>query len=404
MAAFWATGEVTAAAGRGPARRLSAARMIAGLSALAASLVATGASAADKEDRVFTVGNYPVEASAANAVAAKNKALADGQQAAFRSLLRRIVPVTAYNRLPQLKTTKAADLIDGFSVRSERNSATDYIATYDFPFRAEAVRQLLDRQGIPFLDRQAPLIVVIPYYKPPADSSVPEPFTDSRGSDAWLYAWKGLDLANTLAPIDLKPLKREVHADTLKTLIDGDLSALRTVTGEYGTETVVVAALEPDLAQKRLKVTLVGRDAVAPFMLRRVYRIEGGDLTYTAELAAVIGLGVLEGRWKAINVRGGTSVAATPVRAPGGVGPVDSGSGGPLRIAVEFRSMAEWQQISRQLSQTPEISDLDVEGLSARGARILLRYPGGPQALALTLAQQGLILRQAGGGWVLTQR
>jgi hypothetical protein len=71
---------------------------------------------------------------------------------------------------------------------------------------------------------------------------------------------------------------------------------------------------------------------------------------------------------------------------------------------VEFRSMAEWQQISRQLSQTPDISELDVEGLSARGARILLRYPGGPQALALTLAQQGLILRQAGSGWVLSQR
>ncbi len=75
-----------------------------------------------------------------------------------------------------------------------------------------------------------------------------------------------------------------------------------------------------------------------------------------------------------------------------------------MRIAVEFRSMPEWQQISRQLAQTPEIADLDVEGLSARGARISLRYPGGAQELALALAQQGLILRNAGSGWVLSQR
>ena len=53
---------------------------------------------ASNED-VYTVGNYPVDAQAANAVAAKDKALAEGQQAAFRSLLKRVVPVTDYERL-----------------------------------------------------------------------------------------------------------------------------------------------------------------------------------------------------------------------------------------------------------------------------------------------------------------
>src|SRR5262249_15930006 len=51
------------------------------------------------EDAVFTVCNYPVEARADNAVAAKSKALSDGQQAAFRSLLKRLVPVNSYPRL-----------------------------------------------------------------------------------------------------------------------------------------------------------------------------------------------------------------------------------------------------------------------------------------------------------------
>ncbi len=383
-----------------PGSRSAAALM----TAVVVAGLAVPALAAGKEDKVFTVGNYPVEAQAADAVAAKNKALSEGQQAALRSLLRRIVPVTAYNRLPQLRATNAANLIDGFSVRSERNSATEYIASYDFSFQAEAVRQLLDQQGIPFLDRQAPNIVLVPIYRAPSEGDVPEPFTDSRGSDAWLYAWKGLDLSNTLTPIDLKPLKGQVHSDTIKSLTAGDLAALRTLATEYGSETVVAAVLDPELGQKRVKVTLIGRDAVAPFVLRRVYRLEGGDLAYTAELAAVIGLGVLEGRWKAINVRGGASPASAPTAPRSGVAEQPAGSGGPLRIAVEFRSMAEWQQISRQLSQTPDISELDVEGLSARGARILLRYPGGPQALALTLAQQGLILRQAGSGWVLSQR
>jgi hypothetical protein len=66
--------------------------------------------------------------------------------------------------------------------------------------------------------------------------------------------------------------------------------------------------------------------------------------------------------------------------------------------------MGEWQVISRQLAQTPDVADLEVEGLSARGARVALRYPGGPERLADALTEHGLALRSAGGGWVLSRR
>ena len=386
----------------------------------AGALWAAGAAAtfaAPKEDKAFTVGNYPIEAHDTDAVAAKEKAIAEGQQAAFRSLLRRIVPVTAYNRLHRMRAVKAAGLIDGFSVRSERNSSTDYIASYDFSFQAVAVRRLLDRENIPFLDRQAPPVTLVPIYRAPGGDGVPEIYTDARGSDSWLYAWKGLDLANSLAPVNLAALKREVHADTIKAAMDGDQAAVHTIAREYQADDILVAILEPDLGQKKVRVTLIGRDAVAPFTLKRTYRLDGPDLAYTAELAAVVALGVLEGRWKAINVRPSERVATTnggslaggggeiarpvPVARPG----FDDAPSAALKIAVEFRSMGEWQRISRQLSETPDISELDVEGLSAHGARISLRYPGGGRNLALALAQQGLILTAgAGGNWVLTQR
>src|SRR6185295_13485326 len=86
---------------------------------LAALGLATGshAVAAAAPDAVFTVGNYPVEARADNAVAAKTKALADGQQAAFRSLLKRLVPVTAYARIRQFASVEAAELVDSVRVR-----------------------------------------------------------------------------------------------------------------------------------------------------------------------------------------------------------------------------------------------------------------------------------------------
>ena len=43
-------------------------------------------------------------------------------------------------------------------------------------------------------------------------------------------------------------------------------------------------------------------------------------------------------------------------------------------------------------------------GLSARGARVTLRYAEGAEQLADELAQQGLNLRNSGGNWVLSLR
>jgi len=388
--------------------------------ALLTALGAAAARAAGGPDKLFTIGNYPLEARANNAVAAKESAIAEGQRAAFRSLLKRLVPVTAYRRLDRLKTAKPGEYIESFAVRSERNSSTTYIASYDFVFSPEPIRKLLDQEGIPYLDRAAPAITIVPAYTvaPDAAKRLPSPFSAAAGSDAWLYAWKALDLTNSLTPASLQPLKPDVHADTIRALAEGDLGMLRTLGQAYGTESIVLAVLEPEADQKKLKVVLVGRDAVQNLYLKRTYRMDSGDLAYTAELAAVISLAILEGRWKAINVRDyPAQQASAPASSGGGWAPAGSTSpgnaydtpatapgGAPLTIAIAFQGMAEWQQISQQLTQTPHVTGVEVLGLSARGARVSLSYPGGPQHLAAALAQQGLLLESTQDGYRLSRR
>ncbi len=371
--------------------------------ALAAAVALPGlAVAAPSQDKVFTVGNYPVEARAADAVTAKDKAIADGQQAAFRSLLKRLVPVTAYRRLDTVRDTRAADLIDGFAVRSERNSSTEYIASYDFSFQPDGVRRLLDQAGIPYVDRQAEPLALVPVYRAPGTGAgAQEPFSEARGSDAWMYAWKALDLANTITPVTLKPAKTDTRPDVVNAVAAGDASATRAFASDYQAGTIVLALLEPDPGNRRVRVTLAGQDAAGPFKLVRNYRLDGTDLTYTAELAAVMSLAIIEGRWKVTTARGEGSYSGG---FSGGGMTASRGQGDALRIAVEFSGMGEWQVISRQLAQTPDVADLEVEGLSARGARVALKYPGGPERLANALTEHGLTLRSAGGGWVLSRR
>lgn len=342
----------------------------------AAALLAVPATAAEE---VFTVGNYPVEAQAVNAVAAKDKALAEGQQAALRSLLKRLVPVTSYQRLRRVQPVRAGDLLLGVSVRSERNSSTDYIANLDFSFQPQGVRDLLRREGLAFTEEQAPLLTVVPLWRTAA-ARAPQ---DNAG---WTGVWRGLDLEHALTPVKLQALKKEVSPAAVGALVDGDGGAMRALVAAYGSELILLAVAEEDGAAGRLHVTLTGRDAVGAFALKRSYRLDAADPGYARELAAVVSLSILEGRWKAIKVRAGGGGAAT------------SAGGAELAIAVEFRGMSEWQDISRRLAATPGVEDLEVAGLSARGARLTLRYAGGAEQLSDILAQQGLVLRNAGGG------
>jgi len=353
-----------------------------------AALALTLSGPAAAADKVYTVANYPVEAVAENAVAAKQKALADGQQAAYRSLLKRLMPVTAYPRAKQLASVEAGELVDSVRVRSERNSATEYLANYDFTFRAKSIRDMLRREGIPFTDEQAPVTVLIPVSQG-AGGAAGAPAEQA----AWTSNWRGLDLENSLTPIKLEALRKDVAPTMVAAAIAGDPGAVRSLAILYKTERLLLAATEPDAATGRLAVTMAGRDAVGPMLLKRQYRVDPADPGYARELASVVGLRILEGRWKAVHTRGGGGGEAA-----GGSGDTD------LLISVEFRGMAEWQDISRKLSATPGVEELDVAGLSGRGARVTMRYAGGAQRLAEELAQRGLSLRSNGGTWVLSLR
>jgi hypothetical protein len=345
------------------------------------AVIAPLRSAVAANDDVYTVGNYPVDAQAENAVAAKDKALADGQQAAFRSLLKRVVPVTDYDRLKRLTVLKSASFFEGVSVRSERNSSTRYIASLDFSFRADSVRAVLQQEGIPFVEEQAREINVIPVVRDAQGA----PDTGSAAR-AWTDAWKGLDLEHTLTPIELQPLKPVTHADTLQMLTNGRGSAERILAGEYGSPYVVVAIAEIDTAANRLNVTMAGIDAVGSFNLKRSYRVFDGDSGYAMELAAVVAQGVLEGRWKMLKAGTGRS----------------SHGGASISLQAQYGSLAEWREIRQLLLAVSGVDDIRIESESARSATLTLRYPGGGDALANALYGQRLSLEGGSGDmWIL---
>jgi len=369
-------------------------------------------STAAAADKVFTVGNYPVQAKADNAVKAKQAAVRDGQTAALRSLLKRLVPVTSYARLKQLKLEDAGGLVDSVRVRSERNSRTVYVAELDISFEPDSVRGLLGRAGLDYVETPSARVTVVPIYVEPQmiQGDVPAQMRRSAGARLWQDVWKGLDLENGLVPVNLKPLLSRIHPDTVDMAFDGTGGADRILAGEYGTQHVIIARLQPDLSTNRLTLELAGRDAVAPLLFKRVFRFDPDDLAYAVELAAVVAHGILEGRWKTVAPRQATqsdavgSVPAQTAPSQSGYGPQMPGlsSAGVVPVRVEFISLSQWNQIRQTLEATDGVRRVDVNGLSPRAAEVAVDFNGSGRDLARALSDRGLRMVQTSGGvWLL---
>lgn len=340
-------------------------------------------------DRAFTVSNYPVFATAQDAVTAKRIALKEGQDAALRSVLKRIVPVTAYARLRALPEMAASRFIEGMSVKSERNSSTEYIATMDFTFSAETLRKHLRSVGVPFVDTQAEPAILVPITLQAGGGqgangvrATPKPDLGS-----WGDTWKSLDLANSVAPLRVAALRPAIGADVITRLRERDTRAAQDFSAKYGSSQTIAAISQYDRAAGKLHVVLSGRDAVGAVYLKRSYPVLDGDVAYAQDYAAAVSQGILEGRWKAVRSKGSVG---------GGTGPNE-----PVSIEVYFGSPAQWYDIEGQLRALPGISDFRTEGVSARSADIAFNYPGGGARLRGVLAQQGFSLTPAGQRWVL---
>lgn len=354
---------------------------------ISAALVLTGlcaaadAVAAPKADRVYTIANYPVDAVAQNAVAAKEKAHNDGQEAALASLFKRLLPVTAYNRLAELKSIRAGDVIDGVAIRSESNSPTRYIASLDISFQADAIRQALARAGVPYVEQQAPAVVLVPIMR--------EGNTLRSAGGTWSQVWKGLDLDNTLTPLRIEPLQPGGEK-SVQGVLDGNATEAQQFTAAYKQPYVLAAIAEIDNVSKRLVVTVAGEDAAGPINWSRAYRMDDGDIAYAMELASVVTQGVLEGRWK-----------SAKIEADGGPMSSNASFGSEVTLEVEFSSNDEWTDLRGRLLDLPGVDDVRVGNVENGTASMSLRYPGGGETLAAKLALEGLSLTPANGVWRL---
>ncbi len=355
--------------------------------------------AAAAADTLYDVAKVSVDATDKDAVAAKAKGMKAAELDALKVVLKRLMPVSAYAQLPDLSQQDVEDLVSSVSIRSERNSATRYIASLDVSFNPEAVKQLLDAQKLPYSETRAEAISILPLV-------LDRGTVKSEGQEGWYQAWDGLDLANSVTPATLLKPRPNLTAETVKSVLAGDAQAFALMQADYSYAPLVIAVGEAGEGGQ-FTTRLVGVDSVGPINYGHTDSF-GGTAKQAAQQAAAVAFGIIENRWKV------TQSPAAPAAAEAGGEPggdqTSPQAGGAAEVprnvqaVVQFNGLKDWQEIRARLMQVAGIQALEVNAMSARGASITFDYAGSLGKLQAALDQNGFAFDEKDGAFVLRSK
>ena len=267
----------------------------------AAALALSPAQAADS---LYDVAKISVDVTAQDAVAAREQGMAAAELQAVSIVMHRLVPMSAQELLPALDNDQVVGLVNGVSIRKEQNSTTRYIGTLDVSVNEQAVKRLLQEQGVPYSEERAAPISILPMVI--AGDNV-----KGEGAEGWRQAWEDLDLSHSMTPATILRPREGLDMATVKAVLGGDAQAIAAMQGDYGYGPLVVAVGE--VADGMFVTRLAGTDSVGPINFGRSDRLDG-DAATTAREAAATAFAIIENRWK--QSQSGESARLEPNRRP----------------------------------------------------------------------------------------
>ena len=357
-------------------------RRVRALLVLSLTIGLTGASGPAAANEIFAVRDIAVDKRAGTASAARELALAESRQTAYRTVLRRITLPEDFDRHPALDDADIAGLVQSFDIANEKTSQTRYLADVTVRFARQSVRELLQAFSIPFSETAARPLLIIPVYQAAGLKLLWE------DGNPWFTPWVAQEGKSGLRPV-IAPLGdlEDITSINLDRVAAGDAETIAAAKQRYQTAGVLVALadLKRDLlnAKNVLRVTLTeyGTDAentevmtfedpvvddVGPFLARTVDEI----------------MMRRETEWKRRTL-------------------LDFDHEDKLVAIVPLDGIQTWLTVQQRLYSLAEVRKIEVTALSARAAHLTVSYLGQAAQLTVALAERGLTLQEQEGYWTL---
>ncbi len=332
---------------------------------------------------VFEVRGVRVDVTAASTKAARDKARVLGQNQAFRTLLERLTMRVDYPRLPKLSTGEITPYVQDFEVAREKASAVRYLATLNYRFKANRIRDLLIGLAIPFAETTSKPVLVLPVYR--AAGAVllwddPNPWRDAWVARPETTAYS---LIPTILPQgDLA----DIAAIGPEQAVAGDGARLAVISARYRTASTMVALAilkldrgRPDL---EVRVTRYGGERRERPMVKNFTSGDGETLERLLARAASELTRQIEDDWKRENL-------------------LQFGNRAVLAVTIRIGGLEDWLKVRKRLVGVAVVRSTDLVIISLDEVRVNLNYIGSLEQLSLALEQADLRLRREGDGWVL---
>jgi hypothetical protein len=340
---------------------------------------------------LFQVSGIEVDATAADAVAAREQALLQGQIEGLRRLMRRLVPTEEHARLPLVGPAEIERYVQNFEIADEQVASNRYLAQLTVRYEPDAVRGLLQGAALSYAETTSEPIVVLPVYRGSGGAQL---WPDNS---PWWQAWaEHLDserLLRLVLPLgDLQDMAT-VTADQAMT---GDQSALAALGQRYGSDDVLVVIATPR-GGGATGPAGEGPAATGPPVLQLEMRRAGVEQANPAETfqgdpgqslddlmaEAVIGLqDTLDERWKSANL-------------------LRYDQGGLMVVDIPIAQLSDWVEISRGLEGLTEVADVEIATFARDSVRAEIRYIGDQVRFEQALGRIGLGLSRKGESWQL---
>lgn len=354
--------------GRNALIRMPAMKIVARFVTLIAASVAL-AGAAFAQNPVYAVKDLAVEAVAPSAAEARQQGINNARLVGAQRLIERIT-------LPEDRARATSPIDSAAVARLYRSSLTqgDLKSTsvaggirasglVTWAFREDEVRAYLDQRGVPFVDQQAAVSLIVPVAAANVNPSDWAAQWVTRGASGVV----GKSDETVLAPYVGSTQGWSRRPDQSE--IAGELANSRADHGVIAEAYMQGPQYYVRLTDMRTTVPNPTIGVVGPYV-----SLSSAQTGAVAEL---------ERAWKAASV----------VRSTGSTS---------VSLIAQFQDLQQWTRIRNGLENSRLVQNLNIESLTVVGADITFSYAGRPEQLASDLRSRGVDLRNGtGGGWVL---
>ncbi len=336
----------------GPMRQIT--RFVA---VFAASLALAGTALA--QSPVYSVKDLPIDKTAGSAAEATNQGRAEARVLGAQRLIDRLtLPEDRAAARQPIDSATVARSYRSVQSQGEKSSsvaggirATGLVT---WSYRENEVRAYLDSVGVPYVDSQAGLALIVP--------------VAAGGVDAnqWAAQWAGKSDDTVLTPYIGSAggwSQRPAWAD-----VQEELTRSRANHGVIAEAYQQGAQYYVRLIDMRTNIPNTDLGVAGPFISLQ-----------SAQAGAVA---QMERAWKTASIVRGTGTSN-------------------LTLTAAFTDISEWARIRRSLETSRLVRDLNIESISTAGADITFAYTGRPDQLASDLRSKGVDLAGSDGNWQL---